>query len=280
MKTIELSPLGLKNCGQIVAQLRAAAVGERELTLDLKNWTFVRPPLLALFAAHVRLLATGTNPVEMRIVLPRVHNVRTYLEQMNFEGALVRGTGGLLDRSEAQFLPICPLTTGDDTENAALRLKQIVLSKMDAADELKASIGSTLAITLAELMENFRRHAETTNVAFACAQFYPAHEYRDSTRQQPRFRPGAIEIAIADTGIGIEASLSAEPKYALLIRGGCNPCELATRFGVTSKEGQGHQGYGLWLTRRLAERDVGTFVLLSGGWLFKVVRGRGPSRIA
>lgn len=275
MVTIEISPYGLHHCARLVAQLKGVKPGSA-VRFDLSRWTFVRPPLLTIVAAHIRNVALQRQAGAVEVVLPVAPNVRNYLNQMNFEGALVRGEmKNLFEISATQNLPICPLRTGDDTESAALRLKQIVAAKLTSAPEVGQPIASALAITLAELMENFRKHSESASHAFACAQYYAEHEYQDAGFQH-RHRQGAIEIAIADTGIGIEASLMSAPELAAAIRSGANPCELATRFGVTSKEGQGHQGYGLWITRRLAEKNFGSFYLMSGKHLFGVVRGRRP----
>lgn len=270
MPTVDLSAFGLKNVGRIVEQLVSHPAGA-QLRIDLSKWTFVTPPVLALLTAYARSLAAPADGSSHVIVLPRVANVRQYLEAMGFTRVLQTGVAQL-PSPDVQYLPMMPLTTEYDADIAASRLKQIVLSKMGGSEDPTSEIARTIGTTLAELIENFQRHAETSSVGLVCAQFYPEHEYQDS-RQQHRFRPGAIEIAIADTGIGIERSLRAVPEHAARIDAGADPCELATQFGVTSKAGK-HSGYGLWVTRRLAERNLGTFVLLSGSSNFNVMRGR------
>jgi hypothetical protein len=204
---------------------------------------------------------------------PKAGNVRAYLKAMNLIGAL---SGQALDNvslslSEAQHVPLCPLRSREAADEVAARLRDILLARLPPTT-IASGVGMTLGVTLAELVENFQRHAESETLAFVCAQFYPEHDYREQ-RQPARHRGGVFEVAIADTGIGIARSLSASPELQRLIEAGANPCELATRLGVTSKAAA-HSGLGLWVTSRLAEVNGGVFMLVSEGDSFTIHRGR------
>src|SRR3546814_14560916 len=98
---------------------------------------------------------------------------------------------------------------------------------------------------LAELLGNCHHHARTDDGlhGLACAQTW----YRDSRAQ----------VAIADSGIGIRSSLTESLDLAKRLAKQ-NACELATEYGISSKLGWGHAGYGLTLARDLAQQTTGS----------------------
>ena len=71
------------------------------------------------------------------------------------------------------------------------------------------------------------------------------------------------QIAIADLGIGIRQSLASNTTVVSELEN-ANACELASRYGVTSKP-EHHSGYGLALARELMTRSGGQFMVFSGG---------------
>lgn len=71
------------------------------------------------------------------------------------------------------------------------------------------------------------------------------------------------QIAIADTGIGIRNSLMQNGLLADRLSV-TNSCELATEYGITSKPGKGHSGYGLAVARKLLEQNNGVLFVRSG----------------
>src|SRR3546814_14318315 len=82
---------------------------------------------------------------------------------------------------------------------------------------------------------------------FVCAQTW----YRDSRAQ----------VAIADSGIGIRSSLTESLDLAKRLAKQ-NACELATEYGISSKLGRGHAGYGLTLARDLAQQTPGSMLFV------------------
>jgi len=151
----------------------------------------------------------------------------------------------------------------DEVEDVADRIKRIVLGTMPKRSGEHAKVGTTMAVLLAELLENFRKHSESTGRrGFVCAQYYAPGVYDDDAGPENRIRGGSIEIAVADTGMGMRRSLSVVPEYSRLIGAGANPCELATQFGVTSKPGV-HGGYGLWVTKRTCVLNRGSLKIAS-----------------
>lgn len=118
----------------------------------------------------------------------------------------------------------------------------------------KGNVDSTtlnaLGIMFRELIDNCYSHTNVADNVYgaACAQVW--------------VMGGKAQIAIADSGTGIRNSLA---QNALLTERLTqeNACELATEYGVTSKPGMGHSGYGLTVARRLLEQNKGTLFVRS-----------------
>jgi hypothetical protein len=115
---------------------------------------------------------------------------------------------------------------------------------------------SAIGISLSEIFGNCFFHAEagTEICGLACAQAWPAARL--------------AQVAVADIGIGVRASLNANPQY----RGRLateNANAIATELGVTSKPAGPHSGYGLAVARQLMEKHAGNFMLLSGNEGFR-----------
>ena len=269
---VPIKQYGIHNFRRVIESLRFSALGLEPL-LDLSRITFVRPPLLALLRAYVDLLLKGDDRLRLarkRLVRanpPRSPQARRYLMAMNLFGSSTAPSGETGETlSESQYLPLSVLRRDEESEFVAAKLKSILLKKLPATSDT-ATIGMALGATLGELLENFKKHSESGRVGWVCAQYYKPAVYKES-RARPRRRESAIEIAVADTGIGIARSLAAVPHLRRMIRAGANPCELATQLGVTSKPGE-HSGLGLFVARRLAERNGGFFKLASGRYWFK-----------
>lgn len=158
-----------------------------------------------------------------------------------------------------RFCEITPLTDRNKVGEVASRLADIATSNHAApsSDDTRES----LYIILSEIAENCHAHAETGVGlhGLACAQTW--------------YRGGRAQIAIADLGIGIRNSLEGDPSSCMMLPGR-NAVDLATEYGVSSKIGKGHSGYGLALARGLAERSPESFLYLhSHGEVFCVDRG-------
>jgi signal transduction histidine kinase len=106
--------------------------------------------------------------------------------------------------------------------------------------------GSSMRYILGDLIDNVLDHSGQDRGGVAAVRAYGAR---------------LIELAVADAGVGIRASLGRNPEYddlssdAVAIR-------RALDAHVTSKPGGG--GIGLFLTRRLMELNGGALVVRSG----------------
>jgi len=269
-RPIYVPPFGLMRTPELIEGTRLHSEGARAV-LDLSHIPFVRPSLLVLVRAYADVLSTGeprmkipARPVVARP--PKRQQVRRYMETMH----LVPGSKQAEEAAGRRYLPLEGLEPQSDTDAPAQRLEEIILEQLPAGRD-RLGIGRALTTTFGELFENFARHADSARPAWVCAQYYAEHRYREDSRK--RVRDPAIEIAVVDTGIGIERSLRVVPEYASKMKDGANPCTLAAQLGVTSKP-WAHSGYGLFVARRLCERNHrGVFVLVSGRHWHRFSRG-------
>lgn len=118
---------------------------------------------------------------------------------------------------------------------------------------------------LSELAENCYAHARIKDDlhGLACAQAWQ--------------RGGRAQIAIADSGIGLRASLAENAATSDMVFG-ANAAEVATRYGVSSKPELGHKGYGLTIARGIAESNESSMLYVhSHGETFSVTNGETAS---
>lgn len=159
-----------------------------------------------------------------------------------------------------RFCEITPLTDRSKVGDVAVRLANIATNNQ--APGASAETQKALYTILSEVVENCHEHAMVHDGlhGLACAQTW--------------YQGGRAQIAIADLGIGIRRSLLSDPvsKERLV---GRNAVDLATEYGVSSKLGRGHSGYGLTLARGLAESSPGSMLYIhSHGEVFHVSSGK------
>lgn len=159
-----------------------------------------------------------------------------------------------------RFCEVTRLVDRNHVGDVATRLASIATSNQPAgaSDETKKALYTILS----EITENCHAHAMVNDGlhGIACAQTW--------------YRGGRAQIAIGDLGIGIRTSLESDvgilPKLA-----GRNAVDLATEYGVSSKLGRGHSGYGLTLARGLAEASPQSMLYIhSHGEVFHVSSGK------
>ncbi|MEP6879008.1 MAG: ATP-binding protein [Nitrosospira sp.] len=118
----------------------------------------------------------------------------------------------------------------------------------------KGNVDSTtlnaLGIMFRELIDNCYSHTNVEDNVYGaiCAQVW--------------VMGGKAQIALADSGTGIRNSLAQNTLLTERLARE-NACKLATEYGVTSKPGMGHSGYGLTVARRLLEQNQGTLFVRS-----------------
>lgn len=146
----------------------------------------------------------------------------------------------------SRYHELTPMESLGDVDNVASNLARMLTSNASACSQ---ESGENIFIMLVELLGNCYHHARASDGlhGLACAQTW----YRDSRAQ----------FAIADSGIGIRESLAESADLAKRLRQN-NACDLASQYGISSKLGKGHAGYGLTLARDLAERTPGSMLFV------------------
>lgn len=217
-------------------------LNQLQRTKACKAPEFLRPFHFVTLALVLKANRAG------RIELPET--IKSYATRMHLWEAVGLNPPFKVNEHAAtgRFVPIETLRTRDQTHDCANRVAQIT-GRTSLSKEAQESLG----IALSELMDNCFAHAKVEDGlhGLACAQFWP--------------NGNLLQVAIADMGIGIRASFAQADSDAMLARAQQeNCCSLATELHATSKLHNGHAGYGLALTRQLAENNGGAIGVYSG----------------
>ena len=232
------------------------ATGAGRLAFDFSATTFTRPAgMVSLLAVMDRICRAGDNR-KIALTMPQSKAVRTYWrlagimdalgEFCDFEG--VETAAAALP----EYNPVEPLVScfhfrnGPDIDR---RSEEMEL-KFDSALSSYSSLLDECYEIFSELTTNALYHAES-NGGFVLAQKY---DYDSGP---------AIEIAVADSGIGIRNSLSKNSELAGIDRDS-SAIRKALEEGVTSV-GHSHRGYGLaHLTHNVQLEQSRRMVIRSG----------------
>lgn len=119
-----------------------------------------------------------------------------------------------------------------------------------------ADASKDFGVVVSELLDNCYRHSETESDLYGltCIQVWP--------------NANKAQLCIADMGIGIRSALSKASELIERLTQE-NACSLAAEYGVTSKKGQGHSGYGLALSKGVCELNGGNMLIVSGNEYFR-----------
>ncbi len=176
------------------------------------------------------------------------NELKNYATRMHLWEAIGEQPPILLNEraSAEKFLPIHSFNDNQRNVTQVVNKLAEIINK-NTSNEIKNS----LSVCLQEIVNNFFAHANAKSElpCLIAAQSWP--------------KAKLLQVAIADSGIGIRTSLGQNTTLhsALNKR---NACELASEYGVTGKPNQGHSGYGLTLAKDLMKFCNGTYVLLSG----------------
>ena len=220
-----------------------------ELALDLSTLTFISPAALALLTAAVRRiedlsLATPGSRVQM----PRAEGINRYLLRMDFIKQLYYGEE-VVDEPFKRKRPIgfreCRhFDTAESYPEVRKQLADAIAERCQTDDVSRQS----LHVALDEVCENVLHHAGTGLGGFAAAQ---------ALTSKP-----VMEIAIADLGIGIRASLAKNPDYRD-VASDVDAIATAMRPRVSSTPDR-NSGIGLFVTSLLLTMNGGELLVRSG----------------
>jgi hypothetical protein len=214
--------------------------------LDMSGLAFITP---AAFTALVALLhdrrANGLLAAGSHWVPPRSPLVERYLSRMNFHRLFTSGLAeDFIRRPPSGFRPCREIITEKDVEERAGELADAAAAALSLSNNNRVAV--MLAVT--ELAQNVLDHAGPGVIGFAMAQ---------SGKRRREF-----ELAIADTGIGIHASLARNQEFANLSTD-LSAIAKALESGVTSRP-QANEGEGLSTVRTGIRANGGNFVIRSG----------------
>jgi anti-sigma regulatory factor (Ser/Thr protein kinase) len=161
---------------------------------------------------------------------------------------------------DGKFLPVQSFKKGkEDIQSVVEQVGKIVLKTTSKEYQ------DALSNCLQEIIDNFFAHAEASNElpCLVSAQSWP--------------KGSLVQMAIADAGIGIRSSLNKNEELLYRLTAN-NACEMASEYGISSKIGDGHSGYGLTLAQDLMKQSGGTYILFSGDELFLCQNGKPLSK--
>lgn len=152
-------------------------------------------------------------------------------------------------------LPLQPIVPGFSMEDAISKACRMF---DDCAGDFGE--GQPFKTILSELVENALVHGQIETPGYISAALYQSTNGRK------------MEVCIVDTGIGVRSSYleGSNDSVKARIKNGASPVEIAMD-GLTSSKpqaltpsGKSHFGLGLFIVRRLVERNKGMLTVLSG----------------
>ncbi len=233
MRRIEfVAPANMENLAELRGwTLGAPPVdGEVEVVINLRPWQRVTPnPLVGLVAIAARY---ARHSKQIAIHYPNADYARRMLHTVGFTEALRTFAPWTDDEPSPgkveRILPVIPVQnfrTHDDVE----RLVEVMEEQFSASDRLPASLLQDASTALGEAADNVIWHADCAEGGFALAQVRRRRVFGVTRR--------FIEIAVADPGRGIRASLGGEGDDL-------DAVNRALTEGVTGS-GEPYRGYGL-----------------------------------
>ena len=238
--------------------------GQTDWVADFSATTFTRPAgMVGLLAVMERICRAGDDR-KIALILPQSKAVRTYWRLAGIMDALGEFCDfeevAETDSSLPEYNPVEPIVSCFHFRNEPDidRLSDEMYLKFDSVLSGYSSLFDGCYEIFSELTINALFHAES-NGGFVLAQKY---DYDSGP---------AIEIAVADPGIGIRNSLSKNSELAGIDRDS-SAIRKAMEEGVTSVS-HSHRGYGfvhlahnvqLEQSRRMIIRSGNGIIILSG----------------
>ncbi|MBI4679574.1 MAG: ATP-binding protein [Elusimicrobia bacterium] len=224
-----------------------------EITANDK-WIAIHPIVLSMVAA----LGSKVAPENIHCQ-PLEAKSRHYLVRMGLFRTLgIPSDISIVEHEPAgRFIPVTRVRTSDELTR--------FMTEMIPLLHLEPGQARTIGYIISELARNVIEHAEAEQGALLCAQYYK--------------KSNSIRIGIADTGVGIKATINrAHPAETDL-----DAIRLALWPGITgatAREGGTEQnaGAGLFFIKSIASVNRDFFVIYSGRGLYKLLKKPASSR--
>jgi len=218
-----------------------------EMTANNK-WFSVHPFVLSMISA----LGLTTKPENFRCGKLESRS-KHYLVRMGLFKILNVPTDiNVIEHEPAgRFIPITQIKTSEELTK--------FITEMIPLLHVEAEQAKTIGYIVSELVRNVIEHSESPHGALLCAQYYP--------------KSNVIRIGIADTGMGIKASINQSHNAKSDLEG----IRLALMPGITGKtrnEGgtERNAGAGLFFIKSIASVNRDFFVIYSGNGFYKLLK--------
>ena len=213
-----------------------------------EKWISIHPVVLSLVASLGLKVGEGNVGCEELTAASKNYIVRMGLLKVL---GLPTETSMVEHEPAGRFIPITQIRT--QAESSTFIAEMIPLLHLDAEQS------QTVGYIVSELVGNVIEHAQSEHGAIICAQFYK--------------KSNSIRLGIADTGIGIKATIT----RSHVARTDLEAIRLALRPGVTGttkKEGGTEQnaGAGLFFIKSIATVNRDFFIIYSGKGFYKLLK--------
>ena len=244
----------LGNIDPFLRQFDPSAPDIFEITAN-ENWISVHPVVLSMIAAlgltvkreniHCENFTAKSKHYLVRMGLFKVLNVASDMNVVEHEPA-------------GRFIPITQIRTSDELTK--------FITEMIPLLHLEPEQAETIGYIVSELARNVIEHAQAENGAVLCAQYYK--------------KSNSIRIGIADTGVGIQATINKSHSAKTDLEA----IRLALWPGITGttrKEGGTEQnaGAGLFFIKSIASVNRDFFVIYSGSGFYKLLKKKSTNRL-
>ena len=228
--------------------------GSLEITANNK-WISVHPIVLSMIAAmglamkpekiHYEKFEAKSKHYLARMGLFKILNLPSDMSFVEHEPA-------------GRFIPVTQIKTSNE-------LTKFIAEKIPLL-HLEPEQAQTIGYVVSELVRNVIEHAGAKNGALLCAQYYK--------------KSNSIRIGIADTGVGIKATIN----QSYSAENDLEAIKLALWPGITGttrKEGGTEQnaGAGLFFIKSIATVNRDFFVIYSGNGFYKLLKNPPTKRL-
>ncbi len=221
-----------------------------------RKWISVHPVALSMAAS----LGLTVDPSNIRSE-PFEAKSRHYLERMGLFEMLGMDSDMVVKEHDpsGRFIPLTCVKEPEELTKFITDMIPMLHAEPDDARSIRYIVS--------ELVRNVLEHSNSEHGAIICAQYYK--------------KSNMIRIGIADTGIGIKASISRShdaPTHLEALRLAMMPGIT----GATRREGGTEQnaGAGLFFIKSIAKVNRDFFLLYSGDALFKLLKNPPGVRMA
>ena len=227
-----------------------------EITFNDK-WISIHPLVLSMTAALGMSVREAGGRIQCHQTTARS---MPYLVRMKLFDYLGVASELTLQEHESagRFIPLTNIKDGVSLTTFIEELVPLLHTNPNQADSIK--------YTISELVRNVLEHAQATQGAIVCAQYF-----KKSNR---------ISIGVADTGVGVKKTISVS--YPVTSDGEAIKLALIPGVtGTTSRPGgtEVNAGAGLFFIKSIAKVNQNFFVVCSGKGMYKLLKTRGAMKL-